>query len=213
MRFIKILIVATITLLSHTVSASLLVTGNGFIDNTHNLEWLAPSKIQSVTDYNTYVNAGWKVATTNDLETILATPLFTKTYSAFDQSVFNGFKAISNTSGSICGQAFFCSVGWYLNQSTDGQQSFGYELGWIGLFSNPAQTNSNIVEQQKLNIGAAFITSTLGSYPLYGFGNSFDTFMVRAVPLPSAAWLFGSAIFMVGGRKYKKRSKSASATV
>ncbi len=195
MNILKIALAVSAPLYSTIASASLVVTNNGFIDTSDNLEWLAPSKVTSFSDYNAYVTAGWQVATSSDLSQLTAN-FFTYNlhYSAFDRSVFDGFKAIANTTGSVCENAFFCTSGWYHNVGTGGED-FKYEFGYIGLFSNPAEADPNVVQQYNLNMTSAFINTTIGSYPLYGYsGGNYDTFMVRAVPIPEAAWLFSSGL-------------------
>ena len=212
MNILKNILVVSVSFFSSLASASLIVTNNGFIDSSDNLEWLAPSKVASLSDYNAYVAAGWQIATTSDLSHLTAN-FFTYNlhYSAFDQSVFDGFKAISNTAGPICENAFFCSGGWYHNVGVDGTD-IKYEFGFIGLFSQGplpglVETDANLVQQYKLDMTSAFITTTLGTYPLYGYsGGNYDTFMVRAVPLPATAWLFGSGMIGLIGFSRKRKA-------
>lgn len=208
MNIPKSILAVSVSLFSTLASASLVVTNNGFIDSSDNLEWLAPSKVTSLSDYNAYVAAGWQVATSSDLSH-LTVNWFTYNlhYSAFDQSVFDGFKAIANASSSSCdGITFFCSIGWTHNVGTNGAD-YGYEFGSIGLISNPEQTAPNIVQQNKLDMTSAFINSTIGSYSLYGWsGGNYDTFMVRAVPIPDAAWFFGSSLMGLAGAIRKRKS-------
>lgn len=208
MNILKILSMVSVGLLSNIASASFVATNNGFIDSAHNLEWLAPSKVTSLADYNAYVADGWQVATLTNLEQITANFFVSNNlnYSTFDQSIFDGFQSMANTSNEACqGVTFFCSSGWYHNVGTNGAD-YKYEIGFIGLISNPQQADPNFVEQNQLDLASTFAMSTVGSYDLYGAHNNdfYNTFMVRPVPLANTAWLFMSGLIGLTGAARKR---------
>jgi hypothetical protein len=208
MNLMRPALFASLFALSSLSSAALTLTTNGFIDSTTNLEWLTPSLITSFDSYNAYSAAGWQVATMGELNTILTGGYYysNPSYQSFDSSLFNAFGAIADSSGNCDGvQSAYCVKAWVHNVGTNGAD-LSYEFETIALVSNPAQSNPLLVSQNQLDIGTFAVNSTIGSYPLYGFGDSYSTFMVKAVPLPSTAWVFLSALSTLVARKLKRRA-------
>ena len=108
MNILKIALVVSTTLYSTLASASLIVTNNGFVDTSNHLEWLSPNKVTSLSDYETYVDAGWQVATISDIYRITTNfTTYNMHYAPLISRYLTHSKSLQTTLAMIANALFF----------------------------------------------------------------------------------------------------------
>jgi hypothetical protein len=199
--------VAGLMALAGTSHAAFIETGNGVIDDVTNLEWLRLDNTNDLS-YNqakasTYAtNDGYRHATYAELTTLLANAGMVETFpwgpspteNTFGAQLLGGLwsRSAVYAPNPCCNLGILDNSGWYDNGSagvTTTRASFGLLDGG----------------DAGVNVSLAAPTASpddVGSSPSAAHGN----FMVRpsTVPIPAAAWLFGSALIGLAGIKRKK---------
>jgi len=209
MKFLKLASAATALVLSTSANAALIDNGTYTTDDVTGLEWLD----LSITDAQAYssaetLNSGWRYATNAEVVNLFET-------------MFDGYYDTNLTSYSS--RSF---DGAYADQQEDVarfQELFGlthdithyegrYDQGSYGMYRDEDGILRFLGAFDQTDENEIFATSVLGTEYYLNYDDccsqghqSAGIFMVSAVPVPAAVWLFGSGLIgLVGFARRKK---------
>jgi len=208
MKFLKIVLAATALVLSSSVNAALIstdlnVVGDGLVtlDTDTGLRWLD----LSITDNQTYVDAlasnpAWSYATNSQVESLFATlfPGYVETsanhLSVHDNITDTQYQQVINFSN------LFGFTGTY-NGGLYSGGLYSDEDGILRMMGSLHDSSRTIVYGDEFRSNFEYSRSTSGN-------SNFGVYLVQTsvVPVPAAAWLFGSGLIGLAG--YARRKKA-----
>jgi len=177
------------SLIGGSAYAALVDNGNSMIDNGTGLEWLDLTETQGIS-YNaalatTYVTVdGYVHATTAQVTTLFTNAGFLTT----DNTNNSANDPAANLLLDYLGCTQFCGT---VNATGRGFADWT-SVGWT---TRPNYHTSGL--------GAGAATTSLLSSNLDLVDTTAGHFLVRAVPVPAAVWLFGSALGLLGWARRK----------
>lgn len=206
MKFWKLVIIATVVMISISANAALIENGSYTTDTETRLDWLD----LSITDNQSYVvaatlNPEWRYATNSEVENLFG-QLFDGYYdthqfnysSSNDGAVYSDQESDVNNFISLFGETKandfnIISLGFYEDEDD--------VLRWIGVTKDIGDTPSTLVYGLESSFGAEVYREDFNN-------NSAGVLMVRAsiVPVPAAFWLFTSGLVGLVGFIRRKKS-------
>jgi len=191
MGFKSIALAATTLVLSTGLNAALIDNGNSMIDTATGLKWLDLTETQGISwnaaEASTYVTVdGYVHATVDQVTTLFLNAGFLTTDNATDSLNVPAATDLLNKLG--CTQ--FCGT---INATGRGfADSSGVFVSRPNYHTNGLGAGAAVISLQTSNLDLVDITA--------------GHFLVQAVPVPAAVWLFGSGLIGLVGLARRKRS-------